>query len=109
MSTEPGAAQTSVHWLNLLLSLNASNHKCSIALDEQLRLSELHRRLLNAVAQDFPGQVTVFDTIPALCDKATGNCSAYINGRPIYGTTDHISDYAAGLVGAALNSQIQQR
>lgn len=98
--------KTSVSWVNQLIGLDDANTDCNIAMADQMKLSALHRQLLTAIAQDFPGQVSVFDTLPLLCDQTTSQCNAHMNGRPMYGFTDHISDYAAGLVGSALNSRI---
>ena len=61
--------QTSLHWVNELLVLNTPNSRCTIMINEQIRLSQLHRNLLNAEAANHPGQVTVFDTLPLLCDE----------------------------------------
>ncbi len=101
--------QTSIHWVNELLGLNMPNSRCHIMINEQIRLSQLHRNLLTAVAANHPGQVTVFDTLPLLCDAKTESCAALMNGRVMYSFTDHISDYAAGLVAKALNSFISQK
>lgn len=98
--------QTSIHWVNELLGLNMPNSRCNIMINEQIRLSQLHRNLLAAVAANNPGQVTVFDTLPLLCDTKTQSCAALMNGRVMYSFTDHISDYAAGLVAKALNSSV---
>lgn len=99
--------QTSISWLNRLLGLDMPNSQCHIAHSEQLKLSQLHRNLLASVAKNYPGRVTVFDTLPVLCDTKSNDCNAHMNNRAMYGVTDHISDYAAGLVGSALNDSIR--
>ena len=47
----------------------------------------------------------VVDTTPYLCDVEGGTCSTY-KGRRLYSYTDHISDYAAGIIGQDLNRAI---
>jgi hypothetical protein len=49
------------------------------------------------------GQVTLFDTTRFMCDFAHDVCPPQIDGHRMYSYTDHISDYAAGLIGKDLN------
>jgi len=83
-----------------------STNKCDLSLADHLRWSAPYRRLLLAVAAQYPGSVSIFDTTPILCDEARGVCPMFKNGRILYSVTDHISDYAAGLVGQKLNALI---
>ncbi len=78
--------------------------KCDIRLSDHLRWSAQYRRLLAAVAATRPGDVVVFDPTSVLCDEARDLCPMFRNGRILYAATDHISDYASGLIGARLNA-----
>lgn len=81
---------------------------CSIKKDEQLKISKRYFKLLNEVKDSQPkGAVSIFSPYPYLCDSKTSECSMFMNGRRMYGYTDHISDYASGLVGKGLNDFIK--
>jgi len=80
--------------------------ECKIKISDQIRLSRKYRELLERVKTLNPGMISIFDTTDILCDTASGYCSMTKNGRLLYGYTDHISDYAAGLVGRALNNYL---
>lgn len=92
---------TAIPWLNSVLT--RENPKCTVPLRRHLALSDKYRVLLHDVAAAYPGAVAIFDTVPYLCDPATGQCGVRKDGRFLYGSTDHVSDYAAGLVGRELN------
>lgn len=77
------------------------NKNCSISLDKHRNLSAIYLRLLNDIKQNHPNQIYIFDMVPLLCEN--GTCGQTKDGRYLYGSTDHISDYAAGIVGKELN------
>lgn len=99
--------RTASEWLNNMLNLDDKNHGCSIALKEHRALSEQYRRLLEELRLSAPEQVQVLNTLPILCDQALGQCATFKDGRALYSFTDHISDYAAGLIGQELNALLQ--
>jgi hypothetical protein len=82
----------------------AENEKCRISLDRQLQLSQKYRSVLEDVRAVFTDDVALFETAKYLCDDVTGYCGMRKDGRFLYGHTDHISDYAAGLIGKDLNA-----
>jgi hypothetical protein len=82
----------------------AENEKCRISLDRQLQLSQKYRSVLEDVRAVFTDDVALFETATYLCDGVTGYCGMRKDGRFLYGHTDHISDYAAGLIGKDLNA-----
>jgi peptidoglycan/LPS O-acetylase OafA/YrhL len=92
---------TSISVVNKLFV--AENEKCRISLERQLQLSEKYRSVLEEVRAAFPDDVTLFETATYLCDDVTGYCGMRKGGRFLYGHTDHVSDYAAGLIGKDLN------
>ena len=51
----------------------------------------------------------IVDTTPYLCDEEQGLCLAHKNGRRLYEYSDHISDYAAGLIGEGLNGMLRDK
>lgn len=102
------ARQTSVALFNVLLA-NAPQDGCRISIARHLELSRRYRDLLAEIRDRHPGQVSVFDTVPILCDERAGFCTPMHDGRLLYGVTDHISSYGAHLVGSALNRELQPR
>lgn len=66
----------------------------------------LYRTMLEKLQQAFPESVRIFDATETYCDADTGVCGPVKNGRMMYSFTDHISDYAAGLVGKQLNEDL---
>ena len=99
--------RTSSELLNNIL-LKEENTKCSLSLEHHLELSSQYRQLLTEVAANDPEHITVFDTIEYLCDTRIGVCKSHKNGRLLYSYTDHISDYAAGLIGRDLNAYLHK-
>jgi peptidoglycan/LPS O-acetylase OafA/YrhL len=91
--------------LNRLLK-QTLNQRCQLPLDRHLELSRKYRLLLSTLAANNKDTVTLFDTTPFLCDKADNKCSTTKNGKLLYGSTDHISDHAAGLIGKELNHDL---
>ncbi|EKY4018616.1 acyltransferase family protein [Enterobacter roggenkampii] len=81
--------------------LSSANKNCSISVNEQLRLSDNYRKLLEDIKNRYPSKVYTFETIDFMCDK--GICSHRKNGHFMYSETDHISGYASGMIGNALN------
>ena len=82
---------------------------CRLPLDRHLQLTEKYRRLLSDIRARHPEGVHVFSTLEFLCDVREGVCGPIHEGRLLYAYTDHISDYAAGRIGAALNEWLNAR
>jgi peptidoglycan/LPS O-acetylase OafA/YrhL len=61
----------------------------------------IYRKLLDEVASKHRGRVVVFDATDIYCPRLV--CGPSRDGRVLYSGTDHISDFAAGLVGERLN------
>ena len=98
---------TSSEVLNRLLK-QTLNQRCQLPLERHLELSRKYRLLLTTLAENNKGTVTLFDSIPFLCDQTEKMCSTTKDGRLLYGDTDHISDHAAGLIGKELNLYLQK-
>ena len=96
---------TSVDFINKIIPKN--NPLCELKLQRHLELTTQYRNLLNQIAQEYPDDVKIFDTTKYMCDEANGVCLISKNGRSLYSITDHISDYAAGLIGVGLNNFLQ--
>ncbi len=75
---------------------------CQISYDRHLELSKRYRDLLDKIRDEHPKDVRVFDTVPLLCDMSSRICSMTLNGRRLYSYSDHISDYAAGIIAEKL-------
>lgn len=96
---------TSIDFINEFLP--KYNHRCLMKISQQLESTEQYRKLLNQIELNYPESVKIFDTTKYLCDIKNGVCLPSKNGRSLYSHTDHISDYAAGLIGVGLNKFLQ--
>ena len=99
---------TSSVLINHLL-IRPSSGNCHLPIARHRQLSLKYRDMLSEIEGRHPGNVRVFDATAILCDEARGTCSPTKGGRLLYGVTDHISDYAATLVGRALNEFLASR
>src|SRR5690606_20737343 len=84
-------------WLNNALTLRPG-FRCHISYDEQLKVSEKYRVVLDKVSKNYPEQVRIFDPTRLLCNMAEGQCASMLNGRLMYSNTDHISEYASLII-----------
>jgi hypothetical protein len=93
---------TGIGWIDRTLA--KQNPRCIVPLARYRELAQQYRKLLSAVQAEFPGDVRLLDTEPYLCDENAGICEPQRHGRALYGITDHISDYAAGIIAKDLQS-----
>lgn len=84
------------------------NQRCHLSRDHHLELSQKYRQLLTTLVSKNENTVFLFDTIPYMCGQNDSVCSTVKDGRLMYNGTDHISDYAAGVVGKELNLFMQK-
>lgn len=80
------------------------NKRCVLSIEQHQQRTEQYRNLLAKLEKNNPGTVQIFYTTPILCDEEKGLCEISKNGRLLYSYSDHISDYAAGLIGRPLNA-----
>ncbi|MCI5221087.1 MAG: acyltransferase [Candidatus Electrothrix sp. AR4] len=99
---------TAISFLNTLLATEP-NEQCQITIKRHLELSKQYRNLLREVAAAHPDHITIFDTMEYLCEREIGLCRSIKNGRRLYSYSDHISDYAAGLIGKELNMFLRNK
>lgn len=90
-------------WQGVNMLINQDRQKCYISRTLFLNQTKIYRKLLQKVAAKFPGSVQIFDPTDIYCDRKLDVCGPFLNGKRLYGGTDHISDYTAGLVGKELN------
>jgi peptidoglycan/LPS O-acetylase OafA/YrhL len=95
--------QTSLSWVNHFLP-NQNPSGCTVALSSHIRYTEQYRKLLNSLVEEFGPRVSLFDITPYMCDENEDVCRQTRNGRLMYSYSDHISDYASGLIGRHLNA-----
>lgn len=95
------ARKTAIEPLNAVLP--TYNQDCHIPLATYEAHIAVYRKLLAEIADRHHGAVRIFDPTDIYCDARAGVCGPIRNGRLLYAYTDHISDYAAGLVGIRLN------
>ncbi|MBF0505090.1 MAG: acyltransferase [Candidatus Omnitrophica bacterium] len=86
-----------------LLTMGKDNPQCRMGLGDFNDMREQYIDLLSKVKKSDPEKIFIFDTTHIFCDLKTGICPASMNGHMLYGYTDHMSDYAASLVGKELN------
>lgn len=98
--------KTSIHLLERYIG--GVNKKCTITIEEQLRLSKQYRELIDYLEKKYPNQIESFDTLKFLCDSESGNCPSIQNGRPLYGVSDHISDFSSGKIGDQINTVLNK-
>ena len=79
------------------------NNACAVSLSEFNAHTKGYREMLAKIEGKHPGFVFIFDPTDIYCDAEADVCEAFRYGRPMYGYTDHISDFASGQVGARLN------
>lgn len=94
--------KTSIHLLNEFLP--SQNPKCILTIHQHLLLTKQYRELLYEIKSIYPEQVYVFDTLKYLCDESVGICTHFKNQKLLYAYTDHISNYAAEMLGREINS-----
>ena len=75
---------------------------CSISYDRQRKLAAKYLQLLARLEENHPDDVLVYDPTSLLCDMEKRICSYQKDGRLMYSYADHVSDYAAGLIGKEL-------
>lgn len=93
---------TKIDFLSQFMKKNA-NPRCQLEINHHLQLSQSYRKLLTELGKIYQEHVSIFDTTNQLCDSEKGTCTFYKNERPLYSYSDHVSDYAAGLIGKDIN------
>jgi hypothetical protein len=89
--------------LSIMDNFNEIEPTCEMPMAQYLAFTSKYRAVLNKLALAHPNAVYVFDATPYLCSADEGVCSYQKNGRRMYSYGAHVSDYAAGIVGAPLN------
>lgn len=84
------------------------NSKCEITYEEYLQSTEKYRMMIASLKNQFGERLFLFETAPFLCDTSEGGLCSMTkdnapNGRPLYTISDHISDYASGIIGGEIN------
>lgn len=97
--------KTSFEFINQYFS--KSKNDCYLPMVTYESQIKIYRELLNKVQLAHPDSVRIFDPTDIYCDNSSGLCEAIKNGRLMYSYTDHISDYASGLVGHKLNEFVK--
>lgn len=90
------------------LSIGKPDSRCTITLQRQNELAAQYLKLLREVVSIDPARVSVFETMPHLCDMGAGICGAYDGDKLLYSFSDHVSDYASTKIGKALNERLAE-
>lgn len=88
------------------LSIGKPDARCTITIERQTELAGQYLKLLQEVQRIDPARVSIFETIPYLCDVGAGVCGAYEGSELLYSFSDHVSDYASTKIGKALNERL---
>jgi peptidoglycan/LPS O-acetylase OafA/YrhL len=93
----------------LLGKFNSQDHQagCMITFEDHLFLSSQYRKLLYNLAEIDPERISVVDSNADFCMES-GYCTIAKEGRLLYSYTDHISDYASGIVAKRINTRISE-
>lgn len=94
--------RSSIDMLNKLLI--RPNPACELPLDRYKYLTANYTKLLTGVQQRYPKDVEIFDATSRLCNTQRGVCTHKLYGVQLYNVSDHLSDWAAGLIGSDLNT-----
>lgn len=95
------ARKTSLDFVNKYLI--DSNPECTQPLKNVIYYTKSYRALLYETQSKHSKNTYIFDPTDIYCDRIRGVCGASRDGKMLYAYSDHISDYAAGLVGEKLN------
>jgi peptidoglycan/LPS O-acetylase OafA/YrhL len=83
---------------------------CKMSAQAYFEQSRLYRKLLEDTLKIYPyHNISIYDTLPDLCDMKESICTMHKNGRYLYGATDHISEFAANLIGAKINDALKNQ
>jgi peptidoglycan/LPS O-acetylase OafA/YrhL len=99
---------SSANWVNQFLG-NKKNEACVISLEVFRQERLLYTNLLSNLKAKYPNTVEIFDPTLIYCDEQAGTCEALREGKTLYSYTDHISGYAADLVGISLNHYLNKK
>jgi peptidoglycan/LPS O-acetylase OafA/YrhL len=91
--------------LNAVLK-QTSNLRCQLPIARHLELSKKYRELLAELVVKNSGDVFIFDITDIMCSVETQQCATKKNDRRMYSVTDHVSEYAASLIGIELNEYL---
>ncbi|MEN9805471.1 MAG: hypothetical protein RIS41_2318 [Actinomycetota bacterium] len=94
--------RSTIGFLNSLLVTD--NEACAVSRADFLADTAEYRAMLERIAAEFGGSVTMFDPTDVFCDSDA--CDHIVNGVRLYSYTDHPSDDAAELVGHQLNDYL---
>lgn len=100
-SSDCVARVTSIEFINN--NIKKSNPDCFVPLNLFNEQISIYRNLLADLKSRYPKTIEIFDPTEIYCEKSQGFCGPIRDGRPLYSYSDHISDYAAVLVGEKLN------
>ncbi len=85
-------------FVNDFLQLIPNRSLCHITFDRHMELSKQYREVLEILEAKYAGKLRIFDPLNLLCDMKNRICASALNGVPLYGYSDHISERASVLV-----------
>lgn len=87
--------------LDNFLSLD-NTYQCHISYESHLKTSEKYRKLLESIRELNPEMIYIYDPLHLLCDIQQNKCTTVLNGKLLYGYSDHISPYTSMLIAEEL-------
>ncbi|MDE1139985.1 MAG: acyltransferase family protein [Paraburkholderia tropica] len=95
---------SAVQWIASLGRSQSWSDRCTLPIAKHLAKTRKYREILLKIKGANP-DLTLFDTMPYLCDETKGICQIMKNGKFLYSYGDHVSDYgSAQFVGALIES-----
>ena len=100
---------TASEGLNDLMGLRnmAADPDCAYSRQRYRRDAKVYLDMFDSLKAQFGDKVVILDYTDFYCREAGGAvCGTSRDGNALYGYTDHISSYSAGLVGRSINDRL---
>ena len=98
---ECASRTTQYHFVNWFFQ-KPRNSDCSISINDNKKRTKIYRDLLNQLSAKWGSGIVIYDPINVLCIQEENVCPSKRDGHSLYSYSDHISDYANGLIAREL-------
>jgi len=97
--------------LNPLLGLrkDGTDPDCIYSKEKYLADAKIYFDMIGSLKSTYGDKVIILDYTDFYCQENGGkSCGTSYNGNAIYGYTDHISSFTAGIVGKSINQRLRR-
>jgi len=97
--------------LNRLLGLrkDGTDPDCIYSKEKYLADAKIYFDMIGSLKSTYGDKVIILDYTDFYCQENGGkSCGTSYNGNAIYGYTDHISSFTAGIVGKSINQRLRR-